>query len=317
MAKKFLVSVADVYGYDSSENLLFIGKTLLDSSIETSLNATDVRAGRGAALQYVYYNSPDMNITITESQFNLDFIAANLGSSIVTGNNVYTEETVTLVANAGSVTGTPLSPTGGAVIYGWVTRPNGVVEKVTFTGSAYTAAGAGATDTVCVRYYAVDSASRSVTLNANVIPTIVRLVLEAQLASSDENTNIIGSVQIIVPRATLTGAFSISLTPDGDTTYVESSNVGDIDYYNLSTFTTSGKVFNLVWNEIRARGTSGSENIALRIKTGGSEYASSTKTLTASFTRVTGTEYTQNPQTAADWAGADFANLQTGQEVIA
>ena len=45
--KKFLVSTADVYGYDSNDNLLFVGKTLLDSSIETTLSNTDVRAGKG------------------------------------------------------------------------------------------------------------------------------------------------------------------------------------------------------------------------------------------------------------------------------
>ncbi len=35
MTKKFVVSTADVYGYDENENLLFRGITLIDSSIET------------------------------------------------------------------------------------------------------------------------------------------------------------------------------------------------------------------------------------------------------------------------------------------
>ena len=35
--KKFLVSTADVYGYDSSSNLVLFGKTMLDTSIETTL----------------------------------------------------------------------------------------------------------------------------------------------------------------------------------------------------------------------------------------------------------------------------------------
>ena len=48
--KKFLVSTADVYGYDSNQNLVIFGKTLLDSSIETTLGNTDVRAGRGNQL---------------------------------------------------------------------------------------------------------------------------------------------------------------------------------------------------------------------------------------------------------------------------
>ena len=54
MDKEFLVSVADVYGYDANDVLLFVGKTSLDTSIETTLSNTDVRAGKGNQLQYIY-----------------------------------------------------------------------------------------------------------------------------------------------------------------------------------------------------------------------------------------------------------------------
>ena len=80
--KKFLVSTADVYGYNSNDNLLFVGKTLLDSSIETTLSNTDVRAGQGNQLQYIYYHTAEMNITINDAQFSLEFLALNVGSSV-------------------------------------------------------------------------------------------------------------------------------------------------------------------------------------------------------------------------------------------
>lgn len=215
MTKKFLTSVADAYGYDDSTGaLLFVGKTLLDSSIETSLGNTDVRGGRGNQLQYVYYHTAEMNITISDAQWNLEFLAVGVGADVVTGNNIFTEETRTLVANSATVVGTPLAVTG-ALIYGWVTHLDGHVEKVTFAGQTFTCADGGATDTVCVRYYANDAASRSVTISSNIIPSTVHLVLEAQLCSSDDVANKIGVVQIDVPKATLTGAFSISLTADG------------------------------------------------------------------------------------------------------
>ena len=55
--KKFLTSVANAYGYDDATGaLLFEGKTLLDSSVETTLANTDVRGGRGNQLQYVFYH---------------------------------------------------------------------------------------------------------------------------------------------------------------------------------------------------------------------------------------------------------------------
>jgi hypothetical protein len=216
MTKKFLTSVANAYMYDDSTGaLLAVGKTLLDSSVETTLGKTDVRAGRGNQLQYIYYHTSEMNITINDAQWNLDYLSMSIGSDITSGTvNIFEEETITLVAKAGSVTNTPLA-VSGAVIYGWVTLPDGSVEKVTFAGKNFTASTAAATDTVCVRYYALDTAARSITVNSNMIPSIVHLVLEAQLNSSDSTTNQIGYVQIDVPKASLTGAFTIKMTADG------------------------------------------------------------------------------------------------------
>lgn len=213
---KFLTSVADVEAYNDSDELLFFGKALLDSSIEVATSNTDVRAGRGNQLQYVYYHSGEMTISITDAQWNLDMIAKNVGEDIVTGNNVYQEETITLGAGAtGTVVGTPLA-IQGSTIYGWVTH-NGVdtPERVTFTGSNFTSSVGAENDVVCVRYYALNSASRSVTVPANIIPANVRLVLRTQLNSSDSSSNVIGETQIMIPKAQLSGAFSISMTPDG------------------------------------------------------------------------------------------------------
>jgi len=216
MTKKFLVSVANVFGYDQENgDLVFVGKTLLDSSIETALNATDVRGGRGNQLQYVYYNGADMTIAVNDAQFNLDFLAKNVGSAVATSNNIWTEETVVLDAGSeGDVTGTPIA-TPFTSVYGWVAFGDGTTQKVTFSATTHFAVSGHASETVCVRYYALDAASRSLTIPSNIIPSIVYLVMEAQLASADETANVIGKVQIIVPKATMTGAFSMSMTADG------------------------------------------------------------------------------------------------------
>jgi len=212
--KKFLVSTADVYGYDSKDNLLFVGKTLLDSSIETSLSNTDVRAGKGNQLQYIFYHTAEMNITINEAQFSLEFLALNTGSSIETGANIWSEETVTLANGVGSVTnGTPLA-IQSQTIYGWVTKEDGTVERVVFSGSSFTITDTSYNGNVCVRYYTNDSAARKVTVYADMLPSTIRLVMVGTLASSDATTNQIGTVQIEVPRASMTGAFTLSMTPD-------------------------------------------------------------------------------------------------------
>jgi hypothetical protein len=213
--RKFLTSVADVWAYDENDVLLFSGRTLLDSSIEVSLSSQEVRAGRGNARQFIFYHSAALNVTISEAQFNLGFLANTVGSTIATGNSIYTEETVTLGGGgAGTVLGTPLALPASGALYGWVTLESGVVERVTFTGQAFTASGGAEGDAVCVRYYATDAASRSLTINSNFIPKVVRLVMEAQLNSSDVAANKIGVVQIIIPKCQLSGGFSIQMKAD-------------------------------------------------------------------------------------------------------
>jgi hypothetical protein len=183
--------------------------------MEVSLGSSPVRGGRGNQLQYIYYHTGEMKFALTDTQWNLAFLGATVGSDVVTGNNSYREDIVTLGATTGTTLTTPLAWAGGAVVYGWVTQKSGVVEKVTFTGSTFPNGTGSTGDVVCVRYYALNAASTSIKINANIIPKVVRLVMETQLNSSDVSTNKIGMVQIIAPTVTLSGAFSIAMKSDG------------------------------------------------------------------------------------------------------
>ncbi len=213
--KKFLVSVMDAYIFDENDVLLASAKTLIDSSLDVKLSATDVRGGRGNQLQYVYYHSNEMNITLNDTQWNLDFLAATAGVSPVTNNNVYTEETITLgAAGTGTILGTPLAIQGTS-LYGWVTQNDGSIERVTFSTKTFATSTGTSGDVVCVRYFAADAASRSITINANMIPKVCRIVLEGSLNSSDQSSNKIGVVQVIIPKAVLSGAFTLNLKSDG------------------------------------------------------------------------------------------------------
>jgi hypothetical protein len=219
--KRFLTSVADVFAYDDSDNIVFTAKTLLDSSMDVTLGSTPIRGGRGSQLQYIFYHTAEMKFTLTDTQFNLAMLASTVGKSYGTGVDVYQEEDVTLNGSGtGSVTDTPLGWDGGATAYGWATSPLGVTERVTFATKSFTvAAGAGASGQKwCVRYYALNSAANYFTIDANIIPKVVKLVMETQLNSADVTTNKIGVVQLIVPRATLSGAFNIAMKADGVST---------------------------------------------------------------------------------------------------
>lgn len=214
MARKFLVSVADVYLYDEDDNLLLTAKTLVDSSIEASLGSQAVHAGRGNKLQYMYYHTAELNVTLTDAQWNLAMLGSTVGDTPAGGYNYYTEETVDLSGTSGSVSNNPLAYQG-STIYGWATSPSGETEKITFTGKDFTVA-KSEPGKWCVRYYTINNtAGEGITIRANMIPKVAKLVMEAQLNSADVTTNKIGIVQIIVPRLQLSGAFTISMQADG------------------------------------------------------------------------------------------------------
>ena len=113
---------------------------------------------------------------------------------------------------------TRLATTGGFLRAGNTTlivgTENDKVERVEFTGTSFTMTDLSYSGNVCVRYYAQDAAAKQITIYADMLPKTVRLVMEAQLCSSDSTTNRIGTLQIEVPRASMTGAFTLSMTPD-------------------------------------------------------------------------------------------------------
>ena len=223
MSRKFLVGVARATGFHiETGDMLLKSKTLIDSSIELTTDSTEVSADTGNALNYIYYHTGRLNLSLTETQFSLNMIAQNVGSQVLVGKNVWKEENVTLGDGGdGSVLGTPLltPDVGGSDIFGYVTDGKGNTTKVVFTGQDFTLAGGQDGDVVCVQYYHNNNAAKYIDINSNFLPSIIRLVLDVFIASTDEasatGSSIIGKAQVEIPRFQLSGAQSISMTSTG------------------------------------------------------------------------------------------------------
>lgn len=219
--KKFLCGVADAYFYSTAEELLFQAKTVLDDSMEINVNSTEISAAKGDVLQFVYFHGGRINATLTDVQFSMDMIAANVGQDIGTSTGMWFEEEITLTGGgAGTVTNTPIvTPDGDTTIYGWVTQEDGTVTKVAFSTKDFNLPGGTSGEVVCVRYYITDTAARYIEIPANIIPKIGRLVLDAQLFSSNSGdangATLIGRVQVEIPRFQLSGTQSLSMTSSG------------------------------------------------------------------------------------------------------
>jgi len=217
LSKKYLVGVGTAHAYDpQTGDLVFESQTEIQNSIAISASAQEIREGYGAQLGYVYYHTSKVEFTLQDAQFNLAFIAKAVGSDISTNNDVWYEENVTLsTGGTGTVLATPLQSPDSPAVYGWVTDANGNTTKVTFTGSNFTLAGGTSGDVVLVRYYKNDSAAQQITVPSNILPGIVRLVIDAQLASSDVGTGILGTVQVEIPRAQFDGTNTLTLSNTG------------------------------------------------------------------------------------------------------
>lgn len=214
--KTFAVGVMDAYFYDNNDNLIFRAKTMINSAFDVKLAVTDIRGGRGNKLLYKYYHTAAMTFNLDDAQFNLDMLAAASGTSVSTGANVYNEETVTLSTLTGTITGTPIADQGTTTIYGWVTLPDNSVQTVTFSTKSFTVTGSQYNNaTVCVRYFNTNSAVKNFTVPANFIPKQGRLVLDSLLTSGDVSANKIGTLELIVPSASILGDFNIALKSNG------------------------------------------------------------------------------------------------------
>lgn len=214
MKKRFLVSVGDVVAMQGN-NIVFKSKTMADTGFSVETSNTEIRGGVSNPLQAVYYHSGALNITLTETQFSLPYIALNSGGAITNGGDIWTNETVTLVGESGTITGTAVA-IDGEVPAVWV-ESNGTNYTLPLTGNTFSVSGTGIAQnsTICVSYLVNQSAAQTVTIPADIIPDRVRLYIIANLYGDVSGSGFIGKVQIEIPVAQLSGAQEITMTADG------------------------------------------------------------------------------------------------------
>jgi hypothetical protein len=219
--KLFVTGVATLTAYDpSTEQVVLRGRSLLDSSLKTSLSKVEIRGGKGHSLLGQYFHTSAMELSLSNPVFDMQFLAESVGSTLNTGGNVYYQENITLGAGGtGTVTYTPLATDAGTAgtAYGWVTKVDDSVERVTFSTKSFTSTGAE-NDVVCVKYFMLNAAAKQFTVSSHIIPSILRVELDADLASNEESSNVVGSLQIVVPLVSFNGAMELNLKSDGTVT---------------------------------------------------------------------------------------------------
>ena len=170
----------------SGDQLIGIGKTLSDTTFNTSITAEEVRGGPGNLLYGQYFHDSSLTVSITDSMFSLKYVAANLGVDVTKGGvTVYESgkagEAVTTPGQI-TLTNTPVAFDG--TLIGWYKKPADDNWSVaTINGETMLVPGAIAGESCCIKYFYQNENAESITIKAQFVPKVLHLVLINDLYS--------------------------------------------------------------------------------------------------------------------------------------
>lgn len=189
--------------------------------------------------------------------FNLQYVAAALGTTVTSGGLSIAEEEVTATGGTITATNTPIA-TGGSVI-GWYKLPTDENWTVgTFTDGALAVSGADNT-TYCLKYFYNNENARSITIKAQYVPAELHVVIINDLYNGDistttSDTTKIGRLITDIPRLQMDGSQNLALSSSGAATVSLSGsalavgNTGSCEedpYYG----TMTEEIFGEVWQD--------------------------------------------------------------------
>jgi hypothetical protein len=205
--REFLVSTADFAMYYNGI-LACTGTTNLNTSIDVSMSESETRGGKGNQLVYAYKYGRNLEVTLEAVNWNLEYIAANLGNDIKNElADIYSiGECVQLTNGVGTVAKTPIGDVA-------VVMADGTIITVTPTGKTIDLTET-TTDSVMVNAtYKYSGLARTITIDADTAPKIYRLVLDADRHNSAIGK--VGSIQIEIPSYQPSGNFTMAFAAEG------------------------------------------------------------------------------------------------------
>lgn len=170
----------------SGDQLIGIGKTLSDTTFNSSITAEEVRGGPGNLLYGQYFHDSSLTVSITDAMFNLRYVAANLGVDVTKGGvTVYESgKAGEAITTAGQITLTHTPVAFDGSVIGWYKKPaddNWTVA--TINGETMLVPGAIAGESYCIKYFYQNENAESITIKAQFVPKVLHLVLINDLYS--------------------------------------------------------------------------------------------------------------------------------------
>jgi hypothetical protein len=229
MANKFIlagVGTAQFYTQGFTD-LIGSSKTLTESGIGFGVTEEEIRGGLGNSVIGSYFHDTQFTLNMTDALFSLDYLARNVGGTIINSADILTMEECVVLAGKITVTDTPVNFFTNNEIIGFYKLPSESDDdwkKITFNNKTADVDVPNGT-VVCVRYCKTDMAGKEFRVNSNFIPDQVSVLLTLPLfkagtekATTYTSSSKVGEVQIAIPNFIFSGSQDLSLTASGAAT---------------------------------------------------------------------------------------------------
>ena len=223
--KKFLAGVARAILLRGN-TIIGVANTLITSGFDFTIASEEIRGGQGNGLFGKYFHDSALNVTIEDAMFNLEYVAASLGTTLRQGGLSFKEEEAT-VATAKQIplSTTPLALEGSLVA--WYSKPgqdNWITGTVKNANGKYYIDVEAATvgEKYCIKYFWQNENAESIVIPVQYVPAELHVILINDEFSGEAIDSIdataIGRLITDIPRLQLAGEQNLALSATGAAT---------------------------------------------------------------------------------------------------
>ena len=223
--KKFLAGVARAILLRGN-TIIGVANTLITSGFDFTIASEEIRGGQGNGLFGKYFHDSALNVTIEDAMFNLEYVAASLGTTLRQGGLSFKEEESTVTtAKQIPLSTTPLALEGSLVA--WYSKPgqdNWITGTVKTANSKYYIDVEAATvgEKYCIKYFWQNENAESIVIPVQYVPAELHVILINDEFSGEAidsiDTTAIGRLITDIPRLQLAGEQNLALSATGAAT---------------------------------------------------------------------------------------------------
>ena len=223
--KKFLAGVARAILLRGN-TIIGVANTLITSGFDFTIASEEIRGGQGNGLFGKYFHDSALNVTIEDAMFNLEYVAASLGTTLRQGGLSFKEEeSIVTTAKQIPLSTTPLALEGSLVA--WYSKPG---QDNWITGTVKTANGkyyidveaATVGEKYCIKYFWQNENAESIGIPVQYVPAVIHVILINDEFSGEAidsiDTTAIGRLITDIPRLQLAGEQNLALSATGAAT---------------------------------------------------------------------------------------------------